>query len=223
MAIDGHLEASTAKLNAPEYVMYKQQSDTLVVWFGGINEPFISDKLAKIGKFDLIGVLDSNYSWYTRGILNGHTSIEEGEKWLNGFTCKYRRVIFCGQSSGGYGALLYAQTCGAHACICFSPQTRNMFSGQNGMVPNIPLQDLRQIYKKDSSVSLIFNLSRSEKDHEDSFFWDDWRHVEYFRDKNYSTFIVHPFDNHSVSTILREKNKLWNLVVGIVTIYGPTT
>lgn len=206
----------------PCYAFYPRGSETLIVWFGGINEPYISENLALETNVDVLAVRDVKFSWYMNGILDEQESVEAGMEWLSSVISPYRHVAFCGQSSGGYGAMLYGALCKADLCIAFSPQTRNMADGQNHIVPRQKLVDLRTVYEHDApKPRLILNLARSEKDHEDSFFWDDWRQVEYFRNLSFCTLLVHPFDNHSVSVCLRNEGRLYRLISGLLWAYLP--
>ncbi|MFE1598164.1 hypothetical protein ACE101_04825 [Methylobacterium sp. ID0610] len=200
---------------------YQNTSDTLIVWFGGINEPYISSKLADETGFNVLAVRDHKFSWYTKGIIPGHASIEDGRSWLSSFIedKKIIKTAFCGQSSGGYGALLYSFHCHANCCVTFSPQTRNLFTGQCTMVPGVKIVDVGELYKNTKHTKLIFNIGRSESSHEHEFFWDDWRQVEKFKMHDSATFITHPIDNHSISIVLRNDGILYKFVHNLLRIY----
>lgn len=195
---------------------FSANSDKLIVWFGGINEPFLSDKLSLETTFDQLSCIDNRFNWYTAGILQGDNSVDDGVFFLRRFLEKYKKVVFCGQSSGGYAALLYGYYLSVDLCLLFSPQTKNFFNGQNVMVPTTELIDVSELYANGGRTRLIFNLSRSEKDHEDVFFWDDWRQVEKFMLLNQAVFIRHPYDNHSVSVKIRENADLYRYVHGLL-------
>jgi hypothetical protein len=201
---------------------YKNGSDTLVIWFGGINEPFLSGALANEGGYDLLALMDQRFDWYTNGVLPTHTLWEQGVAFLSKAIAEggYRKTVFCGQSSGGYGALFYAFHCRAALCIAFSPQTGNFFNGQCHMVPHVPLHDLRALYGQGSDTVIVLNASRDESGHEDSFFWDDWRHIRRLENYPNATIINHPYDNHSVSVRLRQDNLLYKLVTGLIAVYA---
>lgn len=208
-------------LLSPEVRFHDKGAENLIMWFGGINEPHFSDKLSEATGFDQLTVTDAAKKWYTGGLVSGHACIKDGVHDLNSLIAErgYRNVVFCGQSSGGYGALLYGYHVRANLCIVFSPQTRNTYDGQCKMSPHVKLDSLGDLYRDHVDTRLVFNMARSEKDHEDSFFWDDWRQVNAFRSLPNATFITHPFDNHSVSVRIRETRNLYHYVAGIVTAF----
>lgn len=212
----------SGELEDPGFKIHERSSKTLIVWFGGINEPYISSRLADATGCSVLAIRDHAFSWYTKGILPGHSSVSDGADWLNQFILEneFGITVFCGQSSGGYGALLYAYHCKADCCITFSPQTRNLFTGQCTMVPSVKLLDLWELYKSYVGTRLIFNIGRSESSHENEFFWDDWRQVDKFRNHDSATFITHPIDNHSVSIVLREMGMLYDFINNIIRIYA---
>jgi len=201
---------------------YQRNTRTLVIWFGGINEPYFSEKLSSVCNVDLIAVLDTKCSWYTEGFHEVHESYEDGLATLrclieeNGF----EKIILCGQSSGGYAALRFAIDLKPELVFVFSPQTRNSFDGQCRMCPHVNLLDLGDIYQDNLNTRLVFNMSRTERDHQMSFRWDDWWHVEKFISHPKATFITHPFDNHSVSVKIREEMDLYKYVNGMLLAFG---
>lgn len=200
---------------------YEASSELLIVWFGGINEPFMSSKLAEVTGHNVLSLRDSNFTWYTHGVLPTHGSIVEGRDFLNQLRDRrgFKRLVFCGQSSGGYGALLYAYHCHADVCIAFAPQTRNVFDGQCRMLPTVQLADLCNMYLTGSNVRMLLNLSRNEEEHENEFFWDDWRHIRKLSTYAKATIISHPYSNHAVSAKLREDGLLYRYVSAMISAY----
>ncbi|MGE6781501.1 hypothetical protein ACQKGL_03145 [Ensifer adhaerens] len=199
---------------------YFNGCDRLVVWFGGINEPFFSEKFAEASGCDCVFVRDTRFDWYTAGVLPSHTSAIEGRDFLKEIIARgYRKVIFCGQSSGGYGALFYGWHCPANLVIAFAPQTRNVRNGQNMMVPQVPISDVGDLYLSGSHTRIILNLSRNENSHEDEFFWDDWRQIRKLSEYHAATVVSHPYDNHSVSVKLREDGLLYRYVSALIDVY----
>ncbi len=200
---------------------YLNGNDRLLVWFGGINEPFFSERFPEISGCDCVFVRDTRYDWYTAGVLPSHTSPIEGRDFLNEVIARgYRKVIFCGQSSGGYGALFYGWHCPAHLIVAFAPQTQNMRNGQNIMAPQIPLTDVGDLYLSGSNAKIILNLSRTESAHENEFFWDDWRQIRKLSQYRGATVVSHPYDNHSVSVKLREDGLLYRYVAALINVYA---
>lgn len=198
---------------------YDRQSDTLLIWFGGINEPFFSSKMPDITLSDCLYFRDDNEDWYMNGIhllsggfLDSVNSIKE-------FIAakKYRNVFLAGQSSGGYASLRFAHAVKPTAVFAFSPQTKNFYSGQCQMCPHIKLDDLGLLYTSiPIDFQVVLNLPRSENSHNSQFFWDDWRQIEMLNGLDNFTVIKHPIDNHSVTVILRERGRLYNLVAGLM-------
>lgn len=201
-----------------EFRYYSMNSDHLIVWFGGINEPFFSGKLSNESGFDQISFIDAAKNWYTNGILSTHESVADGVSYLLNIIMqhKYAKVIFCGQSSGGYAALLYGFHLKVDLCILFSPQTRNFFNGQCMMVPSIKLVDVGDLYANNPGPNLVFNVGRSEGDHENEFYWDDWRQLSKFLSFDCATFIRHPYDNHSISVLIKNNGNLYRFVSGLI-------
>jgi hypothetical protein len=200
---------------------YDQGSERLIVWFGGINEPFVSANLAEATSCDTLALVDHRRDWYTLGILPEHSSPEHGINFLRRYIHdrSYKRVIFGGQSSGGYGALYYAYHCNIELCIAFSPQTANEVNGQCKRVPNVELVNLGDLYRQGSTTRLVLNASRSEKDHEAEFFWDDWRSIRRLEDYEGSTIVRHPYDNHALTVMLRRDNSLYSYISGLILAY----
>lgn len=97
-------------LSSNELIFHNHGSKRLMVWFGGINEPHFNPEVARLANCDLLTVRDTTNSWYTNGLTSKHLNIEQAIFELNQFILgrEYQKLVFCGQSSGGYGALLYA-------------------------------------------------------------------------------------------------------------------
>jgi hypothetical protein len=203
-----------------DYRFYDRQSDRLIVWFGGINEPFMSANFANEMNCDVLSVADSRYKWYTQGVLPHHETIDEGVAWMREASNSYAEVIYIGQSSGGYGALLYAATLNPAMVIAFSPQTRNFFNGQNSRCPAVQLVDLRSIYTSNTrSTRIILNVGQSESDHENEFCWNDRLQVEPFTVLPYATLTIHPYNNHNISGKLKADGLLYRYLSGTITTH----
>ncbi len=203
-----------------EVRFHLQGSDTLLVWFGGINEPFFSEKFAHLSGFDCVYVRDTRYDWYTSGVLPTHSSPIEGRDFLNALIARgYRRIVFCGQSSGGYAALFYGWHCPAHLVIAFAPQTKNFRNGQNASTPKVLLHDINKLYLSGSDTRIILNLSRDESAHEEEFFWDDWRQIKTLSSYDRATVVCHPYNNHAVSVQLHRDDILYRYVRAMVDVY----
>lgn len=214
-------DIESAVANNPDHVQFWSADGTdVIVWFAGINEPFMSHNLAKSTGCNVLTVRDLRNLWYSRGILEGHSSVHDAASWLNDMLAPFKNKIFIGQSSGGYAALQYGNLCNADLIIAFSPQTRNMRTGQNAKIPQNDIVDLRQVYLSDTpSCPIILNIGQSEADHEDSFFWNDWLQIDFLRKMPYVTLTVHPYHNLNVSGILKQQNRLYKIIKGLVDTY----
>ncbi|WP_185737801.1 hypothetical protein [Burkholderia cepacia] len=206
------------------YQYVKQGSDTLFVWFGGINEPFFSSSFPGRSGYDCLYFRDSNSDWYANGVF-GLT--QDSSAFIsimrNVIMPNYRCVCFGGQSSGGYAALFYGLACLVDLCIVFSPQIRNQFDGQCRMSPHVRIHDLHELYRNSTErPRAIVNVSRSEREHQNDFQWNDIKQLDDFRHLDKVTLNIHPYDNHAVSVKLREEGLLYDLLVGYVTGYGAT-
>lgn len=202
-------------------MFYQNGSKTLLIWFGGMDEPFISQKMAIACNVDVLAVTDKFKSWYSLGFCSNHStyqdSLEQLEKTISDGA--YEKLVFCGQSSGGYAALKYALDLKPDLVIAFSPQTKNAFSGSGRMSPHIKLEDLGERYANNIETKLVFLLARSEADHEDKFRWDDWWQVAKFRNHPSSTFIDLPYHNHNISSIIRNRMNLYSFISGLLTMF----
>ncbi len=202
-----------------EFFRYeKHGSDTLFVWFGGINEPFFSSSFPSYSGFDCLYFRDSEFDWYANGVAG---LVPDAESLIaalrDGLMPAYSHVCFAGQSSGGHAALYYGLACLADLCIVFAPQIRNQFDGQCKMVPHVPLKNLYNLYRDAlETPKVLVNVSRSERDHSNEFEWNDLKQLDEFRNLDCVTLNIHPYDNHAVSVKLREEKLLYDLLVGYV-------
>lgn len=202
---------------------YEKQSSTLLIWFGGINEPFFSSKMPNISNSDCLYFRDDNKDWYMDGIhllTGGFTeSVRAIVEFIN--SKRYKDVFIAGQSSGGYASLRFGHAIKPTAVFAFSPQTKNIYSGQCQMCPHVRLEDLGLLFTSEPvGFQVVLNLARSEKSHSSEFFWDDWRQIGTLNDLDNVTTIKHPIDNHSVTVILRERGRLYKIVSGLMTAFG---
>lgn len=208
-------------LASDELMFHNHGTKRLMIWFGGINEPHFNPEVARLANCDFLTFRDITASWYTRGLTSHHENIDVAVSELKKFIEMrgYEKLCFCGQSSGGYGALLYSHLLKADLCIAFSPQTRNMFSGQCQMTPHVRLQDVGELYLTNTETKIILNMSQSEREHDNEFSWNDWMQIDKLRINQNVTVITHPYHNHSVSVKLREVGLLYKLTASLVNAY----
>ena len=100
---------------------HKGGNDNIIIWFAGIDEPFISENIMKITNCDILAVKDIKNLWYMNGILPDHKGVDDCASWISDQIKSYNKKIFIGQSSGGYAAMLFGNICSADLIIPFSP------------------------------------------------------------------------------------------------------
>lgn len=124
--------------------------NNIIIWFGGLGEPFLSEKLSNITQMDCLSFRDFNSNWYNNGVSHSFNSRTKMIKNLENFkkTHNYKKIIFCGQSSGGYAALYFFHYLQGDLGIVFCPQTGNHFSGDGHMYPSIKLKKIPNFFKK---------------------------------------------------------------------------
>lgn len=78
------------------------------------------------GQCDLVFFIDIDQCWYHKGIKNITNNIDETIEYINDIVQNgnYKKVIFMGNSAGGYGAILFGSICNnVDYVISFIPQT----------------------------------------------------------------------------------------------------
>ncbi|MBU2653829.1 hypothetical protein [Acidomonas methanolica] len=195
-------------LGEDEFVFHsaEQVSEDIVVWFGGLGEPFISKKFSETLNINVLSFIDKNSSWYSerKSIIS---------RTLSGFFSYFRfqKKIFCGQSSGGYAALLFGKKVNANLFMLYSPQIKNSFSGDGHMSPPFKINNLERNF---SSINgnIILTLPRSENDHKESYRWDDWWQTDKIRKMDNVIVVTLPCDYHAVTVWLKERGIFYDYV-----------
>ena len=100
----------------------------VIVTFGGINQGigipvFEFFNILSDSKFDKIFIRDFNQMWYLKGIDEEISSFNNLLDYLRSLIKDYDRVIFLGNSMGGYAAILFGILLDVDKVISFSPQT----------------------------------------------------------------------------------------------------
>lgn len=81
---------------------------------------FLQENFSKYNQHFFV---DKKTLWYTKGIEDISTNIDETLEYLKQLTEGYEHVIFIGASMGGYAALLYGSLLNVDHVIAFRPQT----------------------------------------------------------------------------------------------------
>lgn len=118
-----------------EYKIINNDSENLIVCFGGCGHKFIQGELpfeflnflTKSYKCrnDSVFYVDYNECWYHKGFKNITTNIDESVNYLNKVINRkpYKKIIFMGVSAGGYASILFGSLCNVSNVIAFVPRT----------------------------------------------------------------------------------------------------
>lgn len=68
-------------------------------------------------------VRDLDQAFYQRGVRGLGTSVDQVASGLRGLIGERSRIVFVGQSAGGFGAMLFGALMGVDEVLAFSPQT----------------------------------------------------------------------------------------------------
>lgn len=105
-------------------------SSTLIVSFGGIRQGlgipvFEFYKILDVFDCDKIFIKDNHQAWYQRGVNKELNNVPKLLNYLQGIINKqaYKKVVFLGNSMGGFGAILFGVLLNVDRIIAFSPQT----------------------------------------------------------------------------------------------------
>jgi hypothetical protein len=114
----------------PLLTYYTKQTNILIVTFGGIAQGIeipVFEFSNIFGNYNgkKIFVRDYNQGWYHKGLSGLSTNIDETTTLLKAEIQKSKaeKVIFIGNSSGGYAALLFGFLLEPDRVYCFSSQT----------------------------------------------------------------------------------------------------
>ncbi|KAB1064879.1 YqiA/YcfP family alpha/beta fold hydrolase [Salibacter halophilus] len=105
-------------------------SDKLLVTFGGVNQgvgvPVFEffNTISNI-ECDKILIRDHHQAWYQKGVDNELNSFDKIKSYLEELIEKndYKKVLFLGNSMGGYAAILLGTLIDVHHIIAFAPQS----------------------------------------------------------------------------------------------------
>ena len=142
-------------------IINSENSDEIVVAFGGVNQQmgmpvFEFFNILKKKTYTKVFIRDKKQSWYHLG-LEGTKDINETAVKINEMLIKLgsdnKRVIFIGNSAGGYAAIVFGVLLKVNKIIAFSPQT---FLGR-----------FKRFFYKDrrwkNQISKLHNVNRNSK------------------------------------------------------------
>lgn len=202
------------------YKFYDIGADTLIIWFGGRDEPFISDKMVEATGCDMLSVINAKADWYLGGIHGVGKNLEDGIKFLREYASRerYKYVFICGQSSGGYMALRVSHILKPTAALVFNPNTQNFPLNSPIFSPHKYPQrwqivNLNELYTKEPvSFPITYNVGRSEDDHTKKWRCDDLEHAKVFKKMDNVTYVQQPYDTHILTAAMRKKNQFYACV-----------
>jgi len=199
-------------------------STACLVWFAGIREPFLNPAFLTSlpgTAFDGLFFRDLRDDWYMAG-FTGELDFPGSIAWLRGVLKGYQSVFIGGQSSGAYAALRISRYIGPTATIAFSPQTRNITKANGETLPWVAVKDLSEEYSDwDYGFPIYIHVARSEADHKEQYFWDDWNQIKPFLEMNRVTIIRHPFDCHAVSMPLYDQRLFYRSILATALLHLP--
>lgn len=109
---------------------FRESASDLYIFFGGIAAgiampPFEFFNAAKILNENKIFIRDFSQCWYHSGLPGISVDIDTTAKflWQEVHSINPRKVVFIGNSMGGYAAILFACLTGLGDAIAFAPQT----------------------------------------------------------------------------------------------------
>jgi len=156
------------EINSDDILFVDKNNTSLIITFGGIKNgigmPVFEFKkiLSSYKNYNQYFFRDKNQSWYHHGLEGIANNIDEFIENLKLITTSYDKVIFIGNSMGGYAAVLFGVLLKVDKIIAFSPQTfidkyRRIFYQDNRWSKQI-----NKVYKLNTN-SQYFNLKKVMK------------------------------------------------------------
>ena len=195
-------------------------SSTLLVIFGGIHQgigvpQYEFQKSLKIVLSDKLFIKDNKQCWYQKGV-KGYESIACLESFLRSFIeeKKYKKIVFIGNSMGGYISILLGVKLNIDAVIAFSPQS---FIGVLKKIWNSDFRWLKQSIKANLSPKAILDLKNELKSYKSVTKIQIYYGNKHLKDSLHSERLgclpnmeLIPIEskNHNIVRQLRDNNKL---------------
>jgi pimeloyl-ACP methyl ester carboxylesterase len=180
-----NLDSATYSVLLDEHV----GSDLLLISFGGIANALPIPVFEFMRSLDQYGVnkvfiRDFRQCWYTNGIEGISNSPSETIKYLRSLIDKFgkKKVVFMGNSAGGYAAMLYGRILNVSEVHAFSPQTfidswhRILYWDRRWPkeISNLnedyqDFFDLKQVFKKYDDCSTVHHVYWDKRHRLDNF------------------------------------------------------
>ncbi|WP_353862020.1 hypothetical protein [Azospirillum formosense] len=212
--------SDTNKINSYQHVSHGRNE--LIIWFGGIGEPFLNSNFIHACETDALFLVDVACDWYMGGLSGVSSSYAETAEWIELLIekHKYSKVFLGGQSSGGYAALHTAALLKkASGVTALAPQTRNLENFKKMMMPGVPIADLSKIYNDSMNFPVHLHIARSERLHMEEFFWDDWNQVDWLLERSHVMVTRYPSDRHPVSLDMYRHGIFYQTVINDVQMF----
>ncbi len=211
--------------NFDPVIVEQSNSDSLLVIFGGIKQGvglpiFEFRNILKTIKCDKVFVRDQSQTWYHNGLdsqISNLTMVKDFLKNIISYK-NYKRVIFLGNSMGGYAAILFGSLLGVTSVVAFSPQS---FVGR---ITRYYHKDKRwqgqisKMYKKNRGqkryYDLKFVLNMTKKNPVPVHIYYSTNHrldkIHSERLDSFENVVLHPYetDHHNLVRELRDRNIL---------------
>ena len=207
-------------------------SNSLLVTFGGIKQGMgmpvyeFYNSLKTI-KCDKVFIKDIYQAWYHKGINEDINNIAKLKELLKSIIEKkvYTKVVFIGNSMGGYGAILFGVLLNIDKVIAFSPQTfidrMNRFwykdNRWSNEITNVYLNNSNQkrfydlnTYLKKKSYSTKIDVYYSKNDKLDCY------HSQKLNKQSNIRFYSFDKGNHNLIKVLRDDGELITIIYNAI-------
>ncbi|SHE88416.1 Uncharacterised protein family (UPF0227) [Psychroflexus salarius] len=205
-----------------DILLFKKGSDVIVITFGGIKMgigmPRFEFKNILIKyNCDQAFIIDPNQSWYQDGI-NSKPNFESLKSEIENIIRDYKKVIFIGNSMGGFAAIMFGALLNVDRVISFSPQTfisryRRAYYGDkrwsdqiNSIVSKNYLNLKRLLLKTKSKNSTIYSIYYSTTDKLDKI------HSERLSKLKSCNLYSYSFGGHNLVKSLKDKGILTEIL-----------
>jgi hypothetical protein len=160
-------------MNKNEYLYIPKKKEFIIVFFGGCGSLKGKAKINDTLPFEFSNFMSKNYEnisrlffvdyfqcFYSKGFFKKATTFDYCCDFIKKIIKDYKRVYFCGISSGGYAAILFGSVLKCNKVLAFRPQTNLNLLVKDGIISshwNIPVDniipkhlDLNNIINKDT-------------------------------------------------------------------------
>lgn len=210
----------------------KNNSEFLLVSFGGINQGlgipvFEFFNSLKLLGFDKIFLRDFNQMWYQKGVdsnINDLLLLKEFIKHEINLK-SYKKIVFLGNSMGGYAAILFGIMINVDEVISFAPQT---FIDKTNRLKHLDFRWFKQIKKIHSSKNkhhIFFNLKHflnnnsNYKTNINIYFSNKHRldrlHAKHIKNLKNVSLNSYEVGGHSVIKTLRDSGELQTILTNL--------